>query len=70
MEFDGVPAYATGDLLEPHPTIPGLWRYVCRISDQETMGVGPKVCFQIVTDSYLLLLMKIFELSGERRSVW
>ncbi|KAH9474694.1 Adenylate-forming reductase Nps10 [Psilocybe cubensis] len=41
---DDLPAYATGDILEPHPTIPRLWRYVSRVSDQETIGAnGPKV---------------------------
>uniref|UniRef100_A0A8H7XLR3 AMP-dependent synthetase/ligase domain-containing protein n=1 Tax=Psilocybe cubensis TaxID=181762 RepID=A0A8H7XLR3_PSICU len=39
-EVNGVPACATGDLLEPHPKNQGLWRYVCRISDRETIGPG------------------------------
>ncbi|PPQ92185.1 hypothetical protein CVT25_008959 [Psilocybe cyanescens] len=41
---DGVPAYATGDLLERHPTFPSLWRFVSRVTDQETIGAGgPKI---------------------------
>ncbi|KDR69563.1 hypothetical protein GALMADRAFT_282566, partial [Galerina marginata CBS 339.88] len=42
-EFDDVPAFFTGDLLEPHPTLPGFWRYVCRVADQESIGPGPKI---------------------------
>ncbi|KAF9553879.1 acetyl-CoA synthetase-like protein [Agrocybe pediades] len=41
--FEGVPAYATGDLIEPHPSIPGLWRFLCRVADQEVIGPGRKV---------------------------
>jgi len=29
-EVRGVPAFATADLLQPHPEKPGLWRFVCR----------------------------------------
>jgi len=42
-EFDNVRAFATSDLLQPHPTIPGLWKYVCRMADQEIIGPGRKI---------------------------
>ncbi|KAJ7184448.1 hypothetical protein C8R46DRAFT_1185874 [Mycena filopes] len=42
--YEGVPAFATGDLLLPHPTKGGLWKYVGRVDDQVTLpGNGLKV---------------------------
>ena len=41
--IDGVDAYATNDLLEPHPTRPGLWRYYGRLDDQINLSNGEKV---------------------------
>ncbi|PCH42369.1 acetyl-CoA synthetase-like protein [Wolfiporia cocos MD-104 SS10] len=39
---DGVGAYATSDLLAPHPTIPGYWRTVGRADDQIMHSTGEK----------------------------
>ena len=40
-EFD---AYATGDLVVPHPTVPGLWKIVGRLDEQIVLSNGEKVC--------------------------
>ncbi|PIL27162.1 hypothetical protein GSI_10304 [Ganoderma sinense ZZ0214-1] len=39
---DGVDAYATSDLLEPHPTRPGLWKVYGRVDDQIMLSNGEK----------------------------
>ena len=39
-EFD---AYATGDLVVPHPTVPGLWKIVGRLDEQIVLSNGEKV---------------------------
>ncbi|GJE91046.1 acetyl-CoA synthetase-like protein [Phanerochaete sordida] len=41
-EVDGVPAYATNDLLMPHPTKPGFWRIYGRKDDQIMHSTGEK----------------------------
>ncbi|RPD67101.1 acetyl-CoA synthetase-like protein [Lentinus tigrinus ALCF2SS1-7] len=41
-KVDGVDAYATSDLLEPHPTRPGLWKYHGRMDDQIILSNGEK----------------------------
>lgn len=43
--IDGVPAYATSDLLMPHPTIPGLYKIHGRADDQIMLSTGEKVSF-------------------------
>lgn len=40
--IDGVPAYATSDLLMPHPTIPGLYKIHGRADDQIMLSTGEK----------------------------
>ena len=52
---DGIDAYATSDLFEPHPTKSGLWRIIGRADDQIMHNTGEKVCFRIVTDVFSLL---------------
>ncbi len=42
--IDGVPAYATGDLLTPHPTKPHFWKIFGRVDDQIMHSTGEKVC--------------------------
>ncbi|KAM5543840.1 hypothetical protein V8D89_002457 [Ganoderma adspersum] len=39
---DGVDAYATNDLLEPHPTRPGFWKVYGRVDDQIMLSNGEK----------------------------
>ncbi|KAH7925193.1 acetyl-CoA synthetase-like protein [Leucogyrophana mollusca] len=39
-EVDGKNAYATGDILVPHPTKPGLWKVLGRINDQIMLTTG------------------------------
>ncbi|KAG9126233.1 hypothetical protein FRC07_004313 [Ceratobasidium sp. 392] len=41
-EFDGQPAYATKDLMVPHPTKRGLWKTVGRLDDQIVLANGEK----------------------------
>ncbi|KAI0719494.1 acetyl-CoA synthetase-like protein [Cerioporus squamosus] len=41
-QVDGVDAYATSDLLEPHPTRPGFWKYYGRLDDQIILSNGEK----------------------------
>ena len=45
MKFDGKDAYATNDILEPHPTRPGFYKYHGRLDDQIILSNGEKVCF-------------------------
>ncbi|KIY54025.1 acetyl-CoA synthetase-like protein [Fistulina hepatica ATCC 64428] len=40
--YDGRPAYATNDVVVPHPTRPGVWRVVGRIDDQIMLSTGEK----------------------------
>ncbi|KLO12645.1 acetyl-CoA synthetase-like protein [Schizopora paradoxa] len=41
-EFDGAPAYASKDLLTPHPSKPGYWRVFGRVDDQIMHSTGEK----------------------------
>ncbi|KAG8734983.1 hypothetical protein FRC10_011139 [Ceratobasidium sp. 414] len=41
-ELDGQPAYATKDLMVPHPTKPGLWKTIGRLDDQIVLANGEK----------------------------
>lgn len=41
-QIDGVDAYATSDLLVPHPTKPGLWKIHGRKDDQIMLSTGEK----------------------------
>ena len=41
-QIDGRDAYATGDLVSPHPTKPDLWRVVGRTDDQIMHSTGEK----------------------------
>lgn len=43
MEVDGQPAYATGDLVLPHPTKQGLFKIYGRKDDQIVLKTGEKV---------------------------
>ncbi|KAJ7449030.1 hypothetical protein B0H11DRAFT_2079260 [Mycena galericulata] len=42
-QVDGIDAYATSDLLAPHPTKPGYWRVFGRTDDQIMHNTGEKV---------------------------
>ncbi|KAJ7228330.1 hypothetical protein GGX14DRAFT_384820 [Mycena pura] len=54
---DDVPAFASKDLLLPHPEKPGFWKFVCRIDDQITISLGMKgikinaVAFEVILAS-------------------
>lgn len=41
-QIDGMDAYATSDLLVPHPTKPGLWKIYGRKDDQIMLSTGEK----------------------------
>lgn len=41
--IEGVDAYATGDLLTPHPEKPGFWKIFGRSDDQIMHSTGEKV---------------------------
>ncbi|KZT66300.1 acetyl-CoA synthetase-like protein [Daedalea quercina L-15889] len=41
-KVDGIDAYATSDLLVPHPTKPGFWRVFGRVDDQIMHSTGEK----------------------------
>ena len=45
--INGVPAYATGDLVTPHPTKPNFWKIFGRDDDQIMHSTGEKVWFLI-----------------------
>ena len=56
-KVDGVDAYATSDLVTPHPTKKGLYKIVGRTDDQIMHSTGEKVpAFQSVV---LMLLSNI-----------
>lgn len=40
---NGVPAYATSDIMSPHPTKPGFWKVYGRADDQIMHNTGEKV---------------------------
>ncbi|KAI0750819.1 acetyl-CoA synthetase-like protein [Daedaleopsis nitida] len=40
--IDGVDGYATSDIIEPHPTRPGLWKFYGRLDDQIVLSNGEK----------------------------
>ncbi|KAH7912486.1 acetyl-CoA synthetase-like protein [Hygrophoropsis aurantiaca] len=42
FKFRGVDAYASSDLLAPHPTKPGYWKILGRADDQITLSTGEK----------------------------
>ena len=41
--IDGVEAYATNDLVVPHPKRPGYWKLIGRRDDQIVLANGEKV---------------------------
>ncbi|KAJ7915475.1 hypothetical protein B0H13DRAFT_1999857 [Mycena leptocephala] len=41
--YNDVSAFATKDLLSPHPEKPGFWKYICRMDDQVTLSMGMKL---------------------------
>lgn len=41
---EGIPAYATSDLVAPHPTKPNYWKVYGRADDQLMHSTGEKVC--------------------------
>ena len=47
---DGVPGFATGDLLAPHPTKKGLWRILGRADDQIMHSNGEKVSVKMTSN--------------------
>ncbi len=53
-KINGINAYATSDLLMPHPTKPGLWKIFGRADDQIIHNTGEKVSSSI----YLLRVLK------------
>ena len=42
--INGRKAYRTSDIVEPHPTLPSLWRIYGRKDDQIMLSTGEKVC--------------------------
>jgi non-ribosomal peptide synthetase component F len=42
-KWNGTDAYATGDLLVPHPTKDGFWKVFGRADDQIVLSNGEKV---------------------------
>jgi hypothetical protein len=44
-KVDGHDAYATCDLLVPHPTKPDLWKVYGRADDLIMLSTGEKACF-------------------------
>ncbi|KIY43206.1 acetyl-CoA synthetase-like protein [Fistulina hepatica ATCC 64428] len=51
--YEGHEAYATEDVVEPHPTREGLWRVVGRLDDQIMLSTGEKVRSILTTESIL-----------------
>lgn len=47
LKVNGIDAYATSDLLMPHPTKPGYWRVFGRIDDQIMHNTGEKVSLSV-----------------------
>lgn len=43
-EHNGRQAYATGDLMAPHPTKKGYWATYGRADEQIMLSTGEKVC--------------------------
>ena len=43
MQVEGKDAYATNDIIEPHPTRPGWYKYYGRVDDQIILSNGEKV---------------------------
>ena len=43
MKYEGQDAYATGDLVVPHDTVPGLWTIFGRTDEQIILSNGEKV---------------------------
>ena len=56
---DGVGAYATSDILAPHPTKPGYWKVFGRADDQIMHSTGEKVS-PAALDSDVTCLMRRF----------
>lgn len=50
-EIGGVPAYATSDLVERHPSNPELFRVKGRKDDQIMLSTGEKVSFEALISS-------------------
>ena len=42
-KIGGADGYSTGDLVVPHPTLPGYWRVFGRADDQLVHGTGERV---------------------------
>jgi hypothetical protein len=54
---NGQPAYATNDLLQEHPTLPGYWRVYGRADDQLMLLTGEKVVIHRQAYRYLLTVL-------------
>jgi hypothetical protein len=52
-KWNGKDAYATSDLLMPHPTKEGFWRIFGRVDDQIMLSNGEKVNVSLKLDSTL-----------------
>ena len=64
-KVNGVDAYATSDLLAPHPTKEGLWTVFGRVDDQIMHSTGEKVglidlSFQVLVNNELLFHRQIW----------
>ena len=51
-KINGIDAYATSDLLESHPTKPGLWKVYGRVDDQIVLSNGEKVRKIVDVDTF------------------
>ena len=58
---DGVGAYATNDLLAPHPTLPGYYKVFGRADDQIIHNTGEKVREKCSSASYQIQVFPIDE---------
>ena len=54
-KLDGQDAYATSDLVEPHPTKPNYWRIFGRADEQIILSNGEKVSLATQYRCYLLI---------------
>ncbi|PBK96038.1 acetyl-CoA synthetase-like protein [Armillaria gallica] len=52
-KINGIDAYATSDLLMPHPTKPGLWKIFGRADDQIIHNTGEKVSSMLNQDPHV-----------------
>lgn len=51
-KFQGHDAYATSDLLLPHPSKAGLWKTIGRKDDIIVLSTGEKVCHYFREDNF------------------